>query len=1089
MSGFQDQSIDEGVRKRTAYQNDRRARLALNVERQDGGILQIPVASDMLGHEEHERIQQNTFLAVMPLVRLPTLGKAGYGDQLPAGALPRAGRIYLFQDGKLWRELECDGKGNLFEVDLLQGRSQRADKRPAVGKTQALILVPVLVKGQFVIPRYTMAYSETPWPWSYIDWLEEDPQRVNRRCQQMASAWNASVANQHWKASIHQPALVIDHHAQGLRPRDFNVESALEDPAEFTPAFAAFREESLVCQLQRRQQELAPLLKQAPPSALPTLEAGEDVLETLKLRGHPNLIGLMLDDSLFALRHAAAQARHCAAYLRSLNALLPHRPNGRYAQVLSNMLDGPLAKLRGEVDQAELDEAIFAEERQSCRIHLTQQVEHLVALLEGPLHPVLQDWTHQCDEALLEPYSLMSEALAALNQLPDRCDALYSGTAYRALAAHVERVVSTVLQASHPLGAMLLAKDEGQLPEPVRRLQALRDSPRTPDPDAMGLSTLMLGASLLGEVDQPSAGKSLAYFLGDLLDVFGASVVEQLGRLSQGATQIQLDRLFAPTFNTLSALSVKMKGIRLLPDSQVPLDMVVVGVRGAGLRNGLTEVERQELRRKSYRRAIVQDGAGNPLAGTSPRDTGMSRANLRNVMVVAVPKDHPDLLAYTKFRTQLGTLTQVMENTRIVPTMMLGFAIYNLNVQVQAYSGFVDSGEKHRGTIGAVGAVIDLTAAGGSHAKLLFGPSTAKYLETPRISVAQISPRWARNLEVQTGSPKLGLLRGLGGAATLFGAGISVWDGYRALRQGDSDAAAAYGVAAVGGGLWGAYVLGWIVNPYALLAGAVLAIGGTVVANLLTDSDAESIVKKGPFGRQFAEAGLLDSLMGQDQRFAHLKDPQTAYRQLLGVLGHPRVFVHRLEDWRKLAPAAHRSVLQEAERGRQAVSRTALSCIDPKLQALEANDWAVVLSSPLLAMFENGQKAFRLVAQEFLSSLPIDPGTLFGVKRYHRVPAGPAKLEALPLDAASVLYVLPASLPIPQLSPRARYSMRMTQGLKISAQFELNADQPEQRLVLPQPSPKSWSAFTSANRYLPPDDLGPHAAPPYWLIENSEFNV
>lgn len=160
MSGFQDQSIDEGVRKRTAYQNDRRARLALNVERQDGGILQIPVASDMLGHEEHERIQQNTFLAVMPLVRLPTLGKAGYGDQLPVGALPRAGRIYLFQDGKLWRELECDGKGNLFEVDLLQGRSQRADKRPAVGKTQALILVPVLVKGQFVIPRYTMPIAK-----------------------------------------------------------------------------------------------------------------------------------------------------------------------------------------------------------------------------------------------------------------------------------------------------------------------------------------------------------------------------------------------------------------------------------------------------------------------------------------------------------------------------------------------------------------------------------------------------------------------------------------------------------------------------------------------------------------------------------------------------------------------------------------------------------------------------------------------------------------------------------------------------------------------------------------------------------------
>ena len=73
----------------------------------------------------------------------------------------------------------------------------------------------------------------------------------------------------------------------------------------------------------------------------------------------------------------------------------------------------------------------------------------------------------------------------------------------------------------------------------------------------------------------------------------------------------------------------------------------------------------------------------------------------------------------------------------------------------------------------------------------------------------------------------------------------------------------------------------------------------------------------------------------------------------------------------------------------------------------------MVLSSPLLAMFENGQQAFRLVAQEFLSSLPIDPGTLFGVQALPSGPRGPRQAQALPLDAASVLYVLPASLPIP----------------------------------------------------------------------------
>lgn len=481
MSGFQDQSIDEGVRKRTAYQNDRRARLALNVERQDGGILQIPVASDMLGHEEHERIQQNTFLAVMPLVRLPTLGKAGYGDQLPAGALPRAGRIYLFQDGKLWRELECDGKGNLFEVDLLQGRSQRADKRPAVGKTQALILVPVLVKGQFVIPRYTMAYSETPWPWSYIDWLEEDPQRVNRRCQQMASAWNASVANQHWKASIHHPALVIDHHAQGLRPRDFNVESALEDPAEFTPAFAAFREESLVCQLQRRQQELAPLLKQAPPSALPTLEAGEDVLETLKLRGHPNLIA-------DARRLAVRLAPRCGAGA-PLRCLLAQPQCTAAAPSQRTLCTGAEQHARRPARQAQGRGRSGRTGRGDLRRGATvlPNPPDAAGRASGcpagrPLAPGV---------AGLDPPVRRSPA-GALQ--PDERGTGCAEPASRPLRRTVQRYrlpgaggtcragVSTVLQASHPLGAMLLAKDEGQLPEPVRacRRCAIARGRRTP---------------------------------------------------------------------------------------------------------------------------------------------------------------------------------------------------------------------------------------------------------------------------------------------------------------------------------------------------------------------------------------------------------------------------------------------------------------------------------------------------------------------------------------------------------------------------------------------------------------------------------
>ena len=100
MSELKDQPIEQGVRKRAEYKNAQRKRLVLNVDREDGGKLSLPIAVDMRSHEEEENIQQNTFLAIMPLAKLP--GHDAY-NEAPRGALPRPGRIYVFQNGKLWR--------------------------------------------------------------------------------------------------------------------------------------------------------------------------------------------------------------------------------------------------------------------------------------------------------------------------------------------------------------------------------------------------------------------------------------------------------------------------------------------------------------------------------------------------------------------------------------------------------------------------------------------------------------------------------------------------------------------------------------------------------------------------------------------------------------------------------------------------------------------------------------------------------------------------------------------------------------------------------------------------------------------------
>ncbi|WP_163006347.1 hypothetical protein, partial [Pseudomonas viridiflava] len=101
-------------------------------------------------------------------------------------------------------------------------------------------------------------------------------------------------------------------------------------------------------------------------------------------------------------------------------------------------------------------------------------------------------------------------------------------------------------------------------------------------------------------------GKGLSYFIGDLLDIFGANVVAHISRLSQSASNISLDRVFSPTFTTLSSLSQKVTGIRLITFGEaLERDYVVIGVQGGGLRNGLTEVERSALTRKNYRYASL----------------------------------------------------------------------------------------------------------------------------------------------------------------------------------------------------------------------------------------------------------------------------------------------------------------------------------------------------------------------------------------------------------------------------------------------------------------------------------------------------
>lgn len=1100
MSELKDEPIEQGTRKRTQYEDAQRKRLVLNIDREDGGKLSLPIAVDMRSHEEEENIQQNTFLAIMPLARLPDHN--AYNDA-PRGALPRPGRIYVFQNGKLWREVLCDGKGNLKDVDLAHWRKQAdngaaADDRPSVGKQQQVLLIPILVQGRSVANNYLMAYSEKPWTWEYIHWLEEDQNRVKCRTQIVAFAWSAAVVGaSQWRPTQTMPAVVISAQTDGLRARDFSIESLLSDPSLFTPSLSNIPPSEMSSRMQMRLEELAVATQSSPPEPLPSVEAGQDLLAERNMRAYPKLVGLMLDDPLFALRHACAQTRLAESYLLTLNALVPHRANGLYAHALYSSVmqapKSPLSKFKKHLNLEQLQDTVFEGERKLARDHLASQLQRLVSLLSDvPLAASLWDWQYTHDERLLEPYQLLSDVLNTLGKLPEHIDALSQASASAPLQGPIVQLSERLLSGHHPLTKPFLAGKDGAVPEAVTRLVTLASKKREPDSKLMGMSSLLHIANIdPQDTDKGLVYKNLHALIGDFMETFSIAVLTQVQRLQAAdvTVAIQFNRLFAPTLGVLEKLSPSWYGVQLVTESQAQAaNLRIIGIQGEGLRNGLTASERIALTRKNYLFANVTNADKQIVASTSPRQVGQGLPNHGPGVIFAAPADHPEVAKYSVWRHAIANKMDTAAQSPSLPMIAVACALYNLSAQVEgmrALKSEAGDGED-RYIAGKVSALADLSVASGNLSKFILGDTNrlVTAINNPRLNISKLSTRWAMNLAEQTGNRRLPILRAASGAAMLFTTAITVWDAKRAWHQGDRDAALAYGVAAAGGAAWTAYALGMCINPVVLVAGAVLFIGGSIVAGWLVDSDIEALLKNGPFGKDHGQTSLLDKAFGDDQRFAHLSDPNIAYQQLIGILGSPMIQASRLGDWLDKVPPSVRSGLSALNRQRAPLNNT-LECRRASAQPFERDDWVVSIYSPLLGMFD--AQHFQFYAREELAVLPFT-GVL-NVERPERRPINEAKLAAYPLDNNLVLYILPKQFPVETQTPLQRHAQRVTQRLKVFGQFRLAKQTGRtEELILPQPSPKTWQPYRAAFAQPPKPDTQTGDAP-YWQIETLEFKV
>ncbi|QLC73362.1 hypothetical protein LPB260_21745 [Pseudomonas sp. LPB0260] len=1067
MSELKDQPIKQGTRKRAEYENTRRARLALNIERSDGGTLKIPVESDMRSHEEEPEVQQNTFLAVVPMARLPGYEKY---DEAPKGGLLRPGRLYIFRQGKLWRELESDGQGQLFEVDVAHWRKTaqsggKADERKPVGAKQHLILVPMLLQGRFVGDQLAMAYSELPWTWEYIEWLEASSGRIKQRCQNIAPAWAAAVVGpEQWKATQAMPIIQITRISKGMCARELHLETLLEDPLLFNAGLTELPATSLVKQLEQRQKELAGFIRTTPPDPLPVLPPSKDLLAEYQLRGHPQLVGVMLDDPIFALRHAVAQSRLCAELLQTLNALVPHQPFGRYAEVLYSEampVNGPLQEFKEHIDIAALKKATLHAEREQARGQLYRQQERVLKVVER-LPAVWNDFLHSHDERLLEPYAQLSELLEVLNRSPKGCDPRCIEAQDMKVSANVEKLSRQLIKATHALTKGLLANTQGELPETAKRLQALAASGMAVNPERLGLSALSF-------LNNAYIGQNLAAALDELLNHVATASALAVKRISASSsvTQVQLHRSFAPTFDVLSHLHSRAKRLKLMPQGEaLAKNMVVLGVHGDGFSFGITAAERATLTRDNYLYANLEAKNGKVQTTSSDKlaeRLGFARKDLGQVMVVAAEANDPLVADYKQWRAMAGHLdtAKALANSKSIPvlaTVCAGFSLYANTVEART---LLKNKEDYRYLGGFLSGLADLGLAANNVAlKLLTdakrtGNPWHVFWERGRF---QTSGFWADNLLKRTGSTWLNVSSvGSFIAMGVFTAGLFVWDAGRALCDGDDDVAMANMIAASGSGIWALYTIGLLASPWLLGLGVGLLVAGVIGSVLLADSAVEQAIKHGPFGTK--------------QRLPQMTDPLLAYQQLLGALGEPRVHIERLQHWQEKASAADNARLQDAQNEARIYLR-------PK-------DWVVELRTPLLGQFRNGVD-FNLFAREVLRTRSHASGWSY---RYQ--PISKQKLGAVVLDGNRLLFVLPAHYAVPTESDPLRYRQAIEFSLKVYGQFQLGeamcrADDPfpgYNRITLPQPKPRNWQPLAAST----PRDRDDADDVAYWLITQRDF--
>ncbi|NWN92386.1 MFS transporter [Marinobacter adhaerens] len=690
------EALDDSVLHVWPWKREPNRNLWMDIAAEEGAAIRVALFEGVASTKREIEQQRNRISPLVPLTLIH--------DPEPEPAHPkehivpvRPGFIYVFRRGRLWRELEVlyadSGVMEFRDVrltDYRQGsrRDLTEDRRPAVGKAQPAIWIPVSEMSRSLLPEFQMAFSEVQWSAQRIAYLEVSDAARKERCQSLEGPEplpdEASKSEDREKPGRLISLLELPE----MRLREPYLEQNLARPwmsvydlagqhsqnlyslaREEARAFAENKESASSALEKASYRDAA--LKRAPSARLAALESqlGGDESELWQALGKASdslgepreagCWGVILQDHLFCVRHHVTQALSAQSLIEAVAKLAQKSEHIASAQLVQSVIlpeklggnKNPLNDFACHLDTTyfgPLHMVLRSAQRRIAREELAR-AQKLVAdtIRSTEYQSALADLFTLKKADYLEGFSVCSNIFQVLCQNPNDWDAeserdVVSEYQVRDANDLLLRIIEE--GSDQPLHAMIFPSDEllvsrNQPSDPEEcgdgrcRPNDLKEiSESLPEvEDSQSLTAVALAALAKDEksLELVTELKRWSAAVNTLLDGLQKHSQALLNRLKSRAYSLT-GKFYGPLLRMAKARDPNLfDAVQLVARNAVPQGWLIIGVvdPAIGLKNGVTQADNEYRHKANLHKRFYGEfynSEGEILASTAKSRLGPS---------------------------------------------------------------------------------------------------------------------------------------------------------------------------------------------------------------------------------------------------------------------------------------------------------------------------------------------------------------------------------------------------------------------------------------------------------------------------------